>query len=379
MKKYIILILLLALLLYGCGQAAPAQTEPPAEPISGMEIMEKLNIGWNLGNSFDAPDGETAWGNVVTEEALLLKVKELGFDTIRIPISWGHHVSAAPEYTIDEAYMERVDTVVNQALNAGLYVIIDAHHDNDIYTPTPENAEQGKTYLSAIWTQVAEHFKDADQHLIFQTMNEPRVEGTSYEWDIGYTSKLHKGILETVNALNQTALDAIRATGGNNLDRFVIICPYAGKVNSACNGIFCMPEDTVEDRLILSVHIYTPYNLCLNLDPKLDSFNEKDMGEVDGLLKTLNLFYLRRGVPVVIDEMGCTNKNNPEARESWAKAFAAITDSYGVPCVVWDNGYVHVAGNDNFGLIDRTNMTIHPESQCVYDGLMATRWENKEG
>lgn len=373
MKRFLGLLLTLALLLCGCTAAAPAEPEPTEAPVSGMEIMEKLNIGWNLGNTFDAPDGETAWGNVFTEEALLQTVKELGFDTIRIPVSWGHHVSAAPDYTIDPEYLARVDTVVNQALNAGLYVIINSHHDNDIYYPAPENAQQGMEYLHAVWTQVAEHFKNADHHLIFQTMNEPRIEGASYEWDIGCTKQLHKDILETVNQLNQTALDAIRATGEKNADRFVIVSCYAGKVKSACNPVFRMPEDSAENRLILSVHIYSPYNLCLNLDPKRNSFQEKDLGDAESQLKTLQIFFLRRGIPVVIDEMGCTNKNNPEARESWAKAFIALTDSYGVPCVVWDNGYVHVSGNDNFGLIDRVAMKIHPESECVYNGLMSAR------
>lgn len=361
MKRGIcILALLLAMLLPLVGQACGEES---------LEIMDKLGIGWNLGNSFDAPDGELAWGNPRVKAELFPKVKELGFDTIRIPISWGHHVSEAPEYIIDEAYMTRVDEVVRQALDAGLYVIIDAHHDNDIYSPTPDNAEQGKTYLNAIWSQIAAHFADVDERLIFQTMNEPRVEGTSYEWGLSTAKKEHREILAVVNELNQTALDAIRAGGGWNESRYVLVCPYAGKLYSAANDEFRMPQDSAENRLMLSAHIYTPYNLCMNLDPNLNTLGPRDMNTVKNELTLLDKWFVQKGIGVVIDEMGCTDKDNPDARYEWAKGFIELADSFHIPCVVWDNGYLH-SDIDNFGLINRVKLEIYPESECVYNGLM---------
>lgn len=356
------LLLMLALLCPLFGKAG-------AEENPAYEIMGKLGIGWNLGNSFDAPDGELAWGNPRAKAELFPAVKELGFDTIRIPVSWGHHVSPAPEYSIDQAYMARVDEVVHQALDAGLYVIIDAHHDNDLYTPTPENAEQGKTYLTAIWSQIAAHFADVDERLIFQTMNEPRVAGTSYEWGLSPAKKDHREILAVVNDLNQTALDAIRAAGGCNENRYVVVCPYAGKLTSAANAEFRMPQDSAENRLILSAHIYTPYNLCMNLDPALNTLGPRDLATVKYELSTLDKWFVQKGIPVVIDEMGCTDKDNEDARYEWAKGFKELADSFGLPCVVWDNGYLHGDG-DNFGLIDRVNLNIFPESECIYNGLM---------
>lgn len=356
------LVWILALLCALFGKAG-------AEENPAYEIMGRLGIGWNLGNSFDAPDGELAWGNPRTKAELFPAVKELGFDTVRIPVSWGRHVSPAPEYSIDESYLTRVDEVVHQALDAGLYVIIDAHHDNALYTPTPENAERGKTYLAAIWSQIAAHFANVDERLIFQTMNEPRVTGTSYEWGLSTAKKEHREILAVVNELNQTALDAIRAAGGYNENRYVMVCPYAGKFTSAANAEFQMPQDSAENRLILSAHIYTPYDLCLNLDPDLNTLGIGDMTAVKNELAALDRWFIQRGIPVVIDEMGCTDKDNADARYEWAKGFRALADSFGLPCVVWDNGYLHSDG-DNFGLIDRVNLKIFPESACVYNGLM---------
>ena len=172
-----------------------------------------------------------------------------------------------------------------------------------------------------------------------------------------------------VNELNQTALDAIRAAGGCNENRYVMVCPYAGKLTSAANAEFQMPQDSAENRLILSAHIYTPYDLCLNLDPDLNTLGIGDMTAVKNELAALDRWFIQRGIPVVIDEMGCTDKDNADARYEWAKGFRALADSFGLPCVVWDNGYLHSDG-DNFGLIDRVNLNIFPESACVYNGLM---------
>ncbi len=338
-------------------------------PMTGLELTADMKIGWNLGNTFDAPDGETSWGNPMTSEALLQKVKDLGFETIRIPISWGRHVSAAPEYTIDEAFLKRVDTVVNQALDIGFYVIINSHHDNGIYMPTAENSQRGQEYLHAIWTQIGEHFKDAGDHLIFQTMNEPRVEGSSYEWAIDTGNDDCLASLRVINELNQTALDAIRATGGNNADRFVIISPYAGNVGAAMSSYFQLPEDSVEDRLIVSIHAYTPYNLCLDRHSNVSEFTVAHEKEISGFLKSVNYRFIRKGIPVVIDEMGCLNKNNPEARYAWAKTYVSLAAEYEIPCVWWDNGAITSSG-ENFGLMNRRKVEVYPQSQTVYQGLM---------
>lgn len=337
--------------------------------MDSLEFAKKLKIGWNLGNTFDAPAGETAWGNPLTSEELIRTVKELGFDTIRIPISWGQHVSPAPEYKIQEGFLKRVDTVVRSALDAGLYVIINSHHDNSIYSPTPDNSQRGQEYLTAIWTQIGEHFRDVDAHLIFETMNEPRVEGSAYEWEIDAQNPDCMASLEVVNELNQAALNAIRAAGGCNAERYVIISPYAGNSGAAVTSAFRLPEDTAEDKLIVSIHAYTPYNFALSKTSGVTAFTKVHENEIISLMKSLDYRFLKKGIPVVIDEMGCMNKDNPEDRYAWGRAYISAAGEFGIPCIWWDNGEISGSG-ENFGLINRRNCTIYAQSESAYQGLM---------
>ncbi len=388
--KRVLALLLAFLLLFTAGCAAgqtdvtettvdTKATEPTqimGNTMTGEELMQEMKIGWNLGNTFDAPDGETSWGNPFTTKELIQYVKELGFGTIRIPISWHKHVGEAPEYTIDENWLKRITTVVNDALDAGLYVIINSHHDNVIYTPTPDNADTAEGYLTAIWTQIAEHFQDADYRLIFQTMNEPRVEGASYEWWVDTKNEDSMAAVEVVNRLNQAAVDAIRATGGKNADRFIIVSPYAANATAAVMPNFQLPEDPA-GKLIVSVHAYTPYNLCLNTNSDASSFNRGGEGEVKSLMSSLNRYYVSKGIPVIIDEMGIINKENPADREAWAKYYISQARENGMVCCWWDNGTTAL-GTEGFGIINRRKLTISEASQSAYDGLMAGLTDQEE-
>lgn len=358
-----------------CERIANAQpvclssTEDQEEHMSALEFAAAMKIGWNLGNTFDAPGGETAWGNPVTTKELIQLVKDLGFETIRIPISWGKHVSAAPDYMIDADFLERVDTVVSQALEAGLYVVINSHHDNELYMPTPENADNARQYLDAIWTQVATHFADRDHKLVFETMNEPRVTGVSYEWNIDTQDPECMAAIEVVNQLNQTTLDAIRRTGGRNADRFVIVSVYAGSPNSAMIGAFHLPEDSVDDRLIVSLHAYTPYRFALDMKSGDATFDRANENEIRSLIRNVSYRYVKKGIPVIFDEMGCLDKNNPDDRYAWCVAFVSAARENGIPCLWWDNGCISGRG-EKFGMIDRKGLCVYEQSQSAYQGLM---------
>ena len=358
-----------ALLLMGSLSVTGHVCAESENAMTALEFAAEMKLGWNLGNTFDAPGGETAWGNPVTTKELIDYVKELGFETIRIPISWGKHASPAPEYTIDETFLNRVDTVVNDALEAGLHVIINTHHDNEYYTPTPENSKRAQEYLTAIWTQVGDHFREAPYTLIFETMNEPRVAGSAFEWNINLNNPDCVAALETVNQLNQCALDAIRATGGNNADRFVMITPYVASPAAATSATFQLPQDSAQDRLLLSLHSYSPYSFALDIHSGDTDFGRKDEYEIKSILKSVNHRFVEKGIPVVFGEMGALDKSNPDDRYAWAKCFVSTAREYGIPCVWWDNG--QIGGNqENFGLINRRTISIYPQSQTVYQGLM---------
>lgn len=370
--KRILAILCAATMLTGCGMGTN-NTEDTGEKemietMTSTELMEELKIGISWGNTFDAPDGEIAWGQPFTTKEMIEKVKELGFETIRIPISWGKHTSGAPDYTIDEAWMQRVKMVVDYALDCGMYVIINSHHDNEYYNPVEENRENAKTYLQAIWTQIATNFEYADHHLIFQTMNEPRVEGSSYEWEINARNQDCMTSVEIINELNQVSLDAIRSTGGRNAYRFVIVSSYAANYKSIMTDKFRLPEDSVEDRLILSVHAYTPYNLCLNTNSTDSNFNQNAANEIESLMKSISYRYVENGIPVIIDEMGMIYKDNPDDRYEWSKTYVSIAKKYGMVCCWWDNGAI--SSGEKFGLLNRRKLEVYEETQTVLQGLM---------
>lgn len=377
--KRTVSILLLACILFSltaCGtenaettpQSTAATEDLYKNTMTGEELMSEMKIGWNLGNTFDAPDGEMAWGMPMTTQEMIAKVKDMGFNTIRIPISWHKHVGEAPEYIIDEAWLKRVEMVVGYALDLGMYVIINSHHDNTVYSPTADNEEAGKTYLNAIWTQIATHFKDADHHLIFQTMNEPRVEGSSYEWSIDVKNPDCLASLEVINQLNQTAVDAIRATGGMNAERWIIVSPYAANSLAAISTYFHLPEDPA-GKLIVSVHAYSPYNLCLNVNSPESTYNDSMASDFTTFMKSVNRKYISNGIPVIIDEMGCINKNNPDDRYAWAKAYVSAAKKYGMICCWWDNGVAEGSG-ELFGILNRRKLEVYADSESVLQGLM---------
>ena len=363
MKRTIACIILAALIM-----TAAIGPTALADGADGGEEPVQMQIGWNLGNTFDAPT-ETAWGNPVTPPELFTALVDLGFDTVRIPVSWSGHTSGAPDYAIDEAWMDRVETVVDQALDAGLTVIVNAHHDNGVYYPAPDNEAAAKEYLAAVWAQIAARFADTDHRLIFQTMNEPRIEGSSYEWNVDAKNADCLAALDVVNELNQTALDAIRSAGGCNADRTVIVSPYAGSPTGALLSRFQMPQDSVEGRLMLSIHAYTPYDLCLDTKSKADAFTAGGKSQIAKMLESLDYMYVQKGVPVIIDEMGCIDKQNGEARYEWAKYYVSAAAEYGIPCVWWDNGALGTTG-ENFGLIDRKTLDVYQASREAYQGLM---------
>lgn len=385
MKRAIAVVLLGTLLLglAGCGKQgaqpsapATATTAGPTEPsipqntMTGEELMQEMKIGWNLGNTFDAPDGETSWGMPMTTKEMIQAIKDMGFNTIRIPISWHKHVSEAPEYTIDESWLKRIQTVVDYAMELDMYVIINSHHDNEIYTPIPDNQERAVTYLTAIWAQIATHFRDYDYRLIFEGMNEPRVVGVSYEWNVNPQNKDCMASVEVVNVLNQAVVDTIRATGGRNSQRWLIVTPYVANSAAASLSAFRMPEDPA-GKLILSIHAYTPYNLCLNTNSKVDTFTPGDQGEIKNLIRGLNRNFVSKGIPVIIGEMGCLNKGNDEARYEWAKYYISTARENGIVCCWWDNGVTTVAsGTEGFGILNRRKCQVWEESQRVLDGLM---------
>ena len=320
--------------------------------ITGFELTKAMVTGWNLGNTFDATatmgmSSEMSWGQPHTEKEMIDGLAKSGIKTIRIPVSWHNHLSDKRTYTINTEWMERVKTVVDWAIADGMYVIINSHHDNHEkpskmlkgsgYYPNNVNLVESQRFLYNIWGQIGTAFNEGyDEHLIFETMNEPRPMGTTHEWWYGGDSTCLEAA-KCLNQLNQTALDAIRATGGNNAKRFVMCPALQASENAATTSPFKMPQDLEEGRLLLSIHAYTPYSFAME-SPGQKEFSQAHKDELTNMFAKLKRKYMDVGYPVVIGEYGATNKDNLEARLAWFEFYLTTAKEYGVPCCLWDNG-----------------------------------------
>lgn len=352
--------------------------------MEAIRFSQNMGTGWNLGNTLDASvdepwfedelDYETAWCGVRTTPELIKAVKDAGFNTIRIPVSWHNHV-AGEDYQISEAWMNRVQEVVDYAIELDMYVILDTHHD--IFSGNEENAlgqcfiypseecyAASEKYLTCVWQQICERFKDYDEHLIFESMNEPRLTGTDVEWWLDPASAACEEAIGCINRLNQSFVDVVRSSGGNNADRYLLIPGYCSSLDGATHEDFALPQDTVQGRLMVSVHAYTPYNFALQAASEggsrnsFDVNNSADTQEIDYTMNTLYEKYISRGIPVIIDEFGARNKkaddgsDNIQARISFCAYYVATARANGITCCWWDNNSFHSDGED-FGLLDR--------------------------
>ena len=312
---------------------------------TATELVSFIGTGWCLGNTLDATGGgnslysETSWGNPKTTKAMIDAVKAQGFNTVRVPVSWGNHTTG-DNFTIDSQWLARVKEVVDYCIDNDMYVILNIHHDTSTqyYYPSSEYKERSVKFVNSIWTQVAKYFKDYDQKLIFETLNEPRLAGTGDEWwfDVNYPNNAVRDSISAINALNQTAVDAIRAAGGKNTDRCIMVPGYGASIDGCTTSTFKLPDDSTPNRLIVSVHAYTPYNFALNANGTAEFTNDLK-NEVDYLYSTIKSHFIDKGVPAIIGETSASNKNNAAERVKWAQYYMGKSAEYGVPCMLWDN------------------------------------------
>ena len=348
-----------------------SQDQIPAFEIpenDALIFIRQLKAGWNLGNTFDAYDDynhskglalETYWNGAKTTRELVHALKSAGFNLIRIPVSWHNHLTDA-EYTIDEKWMARVKEVAQWAVDEDMYFIVNIHHDNSEKYLYPDNAhyEQTEKYLTSVWTQVAAAFADFDNHCIFESMNEPRLVGSNYEWYLNEADPSCRNAAECINRLNQKFVDTVRASGGNNADRYLLVPGYDASPDGALSRLFRIPEDTADNKIIIEVHAYTPYNYALNINNKDSSFDlEKDKGkmnEISGFMTKLYNRFVKNGIPVLIDEFGALQKNanDLQGRVNFASFYIASASARGMTCCWWDN-HAFSGNGERFGIINR--------------------------
>ena len=345
---------------------------PEAPVISNKtasELTAYMGKAWNLGNALesttDGTVGETLWNNKFpVSKPLFDTVKASGFDTVRIPVSYMDKIGdGANGYKIEEAWLNRVQEVVDLAINAGLLVVIDIHHDGsdgvqgkwiDI---SSDDFETVQTKFTAVWSQIADKFSGYDQRLMFESMNEIKISGQENASDDAY---------DKINALNQAFVTAVRNAGGKNTDRVLIIPGYNADINATVNSNFVKPTDNKADRLMLSVHYYDPYDFVLNENGTVEW--DEDIDYMKTQLQKFSNFAKGLNMPVFIGEYGAIDKNNDESRVAYLSSLNEIANSFAnIVTAYWDNGYT---GQYGFALFDRSNNTVTDTGETLLEYII---------
>ena len=341
MKKFHRVLSAVTAAVLSCSMAAVgmvSSSTAKAADKTAIELVNDMGLGWNLGNTFDCwntrgwtTDTETAWGNATTTQAMIDAVHAQGFDSIRIPITWYENLADASTYDINDAYLARIKEVIDYAYNNDMYVIINMHWDW---------ASDGSLWLNkgmdalpqftTMWTEIANYFKDYDNHLVFEDMNE-----VTFDYD-------------TLNAFNQKFVDTIRTTGGNNSDRLLLLAGANDDLTKTCSPEYIVPDD---DMVAVSIHYYYPsiWAVASQSDPNASDYwgyqrtwgTDAEKQDVYNLFAKLKAYYADNGIPVILGEYGViTNKDKDHDSIvdylNTIGSSALATD--GVTAFLWDAG-----------------------------------------
>ncbi|ORX84084.1 glycoside hydrolase [Anaeromyces robustus] len=324
--------------------------------ISSINLIKNIRLGWNFGNALDVEctnwtdfkkdqiASERCWGNIKTTENIFNTLINNGFNLFRIPITWTSHIGSSPNYIIDQEWLVQVREIVNYSYHRGAYVIINSY-DNwiNIYK---SNLEKAKSITKELWKQIAEEFKDYDEHLLFEVMNKPGKMDLSNKYSDGdYES------WNFINEINKIFINTVRNANGNNPKRHLLITPYTASFHEESINHLYIPIN--DNKIIVSINAYVPYNFTYN-----NSLIFTNTSDIDWLMNTIKEKLLSNNIATIITEFGAVpRKNNDNERIKWAKYFITKASKNGIPCSVWDNGLFD-KGNNSFGLIDRNSYTI---------------------
>lgn len=401
LKKKILSVITSAACIMSCvcmfGNQANDQYTAEAVGLTGQsafDITSQMVIGWNLGNSLDSTNDNLtmdsspkkfamAWGNPEPTKELIEAVKNGGFNTIRIPTTWYQHLyldESTNTYKIDAKWLAYVKQFVDYAYDMDMFVILNVHHENwvNVAKFTDETYNDASKKLNDIWSCLAETFKDYDQHLVFEGMNEPRETNnpSNSEWGDGDANSWNY-----INRLNKVFVDAVRGQGSSyNKERLLMLPGYhAGNSVSTVRAIE-IPENS--GNVALSVHAYNPYFFCMDTSnmanhtyPGASGYGSDYKTELQTMFNSYKSIIAEKNVPIVMGEFSASDFNNTESRINWAKDYLSMAKDAGIPCVLWDNNVVADGNSDNgeaHGYIYRLTNTWYPNSAPVIAAMMDT-------
>jgi len=319
--------------------------------LTTQQVAKEMGLGWNLGNTLEAfgdwingktvKDYETAWSNPEATEALIKAIKNNGFNSVRIPVSWSNLMRE--NYTINPDLLKRVDTVVNWVLNTGMYAIINIHYDGGWIEKFGTNeSTMANEKFNRIWNQVADYFKGYNEHLIFESLNE---EGCWNDvWNRWSNAGDKNKAYGTLNNINQQFVDIVRKSGGNNKNRHLLLAGYCTDIDLTVDAAFKMPNDS-SNRMMVSVHYYTPSTFTiLEKDESWGKFaatwgTDAEVKVLTNDFDKLKKRFVDNGVPVVIGEYATvlTNKDKNSVHK-FLFTCAQYATSLGLVPMLWDNG-----------------------------------------
>lgn len=358
-------------------------TDDPGNPLPfrvlGVnEMVAEMGTGWNLGNTMDGHSGltpnEILWQNDKTTQKLIDAVHDMGFNTVRIPITWGKMINS--DYSIKDKWLSRVQDIVDYAIAQDMYVIINIHHDGADQAGWLNigTTDMDKLYekFGGVWNTIATRFKDYDEHLIFESMNEvysglekSDVEGYGFTTVEAYDNYV-------IMQLNQIFINTVRSTGSNNAKRWLSVPGRYTNIEIMTNEKFGfkMPEDTVKNRLFAAIHYYD-WEFGMAETTRVVEFNENLVKNfVTEINKIIDKF-TSKGIPVIMGEYGAINKNNPEQRAYHNEVMNVVMREAGIVPVYWDQGWydrTQSPADFSFSLVDRKTYTSIEKN--VTDGLM---------
>ena len=348
-------------------------------------VASRLGLGWNLGNQMDSHiggvSGETAWGNAKATQATFDGVKAKGFTSVRIPVTWMGHIGAAPDYEIDETWMDRVAEIVGYAEKAGLNAILNIHHDgadSEYWLNIKKAASSSAEYetitaeFKAVWKQIAEKFRDKGDFLIFEAFNEIHDGG----W--GWGANLTDGGAQyrVLNKWVQAFVDVVRLTGGGNATRYLGIPGYCANPDLTMAHL-TLPSDSAVERLLVAVHCYDPYEYTLECKYGEWGLTAKNNPapageeEIVAVLAKLKAKYIDKGIPVYFGETGCSNRSTDrekEFRNYYLEFFCRACRNYGIAPFFWDNGY-ESAGRESGSVINHSTGEYSADGKAAVEAM----------